>query len=159
MLRAATWPWRWATTQCSTHPSAGETIRPTCDVASREDPGYARLEVLVDRNATVGDEPSLLRQRGFRPHADSDDDKISREDITTAQRDVALVDCRRNGAEMEGHAMLLVNVPNEISDFCAHDALQWTSLRGDDVDLDTPCAERGGDLKTDEARADHNRLS
>ena len=36
-------------------PSTGEPIWPACNVARREDAGYACLKILVDRNAAVGE--------------------------------------------------------------------------------------------------------
>ena len=77
MLAAAVWPWRSATTQCSTRMAlAGMRVGPARDVAGGVDAGRARLQKGIDDHAAVDREARLLGQRQARPHADADDDEI-----------------------------------------------------------------------------------
>ena len=46
------------------------------NVSGREDPGFARLEVLVDENAPFHGEPGISRERVVRAHANPRDDHI-----------------------------------------------------------------------------------
>ena len=94
MFRAAAWPCRSATTQCSTRIRvAGVRIGPARDVAGREDAGRAGLEVLVHGDAAVDRQPRPFGQRDRRPHADAEHEKVGcRACVPSLERDHASLD-------------------------------------------------------------------
>ena len=60
---------------------------------------------------------------------------------------------------MEDDAVLLVQRADEIAQLRPQNALQRPLVRRDHVDFDSARAKRGGDLKPDEAGAQHDRSS
>jgi hypothetical protein len=59
--------------------------------------------------------------------------------------------------EVKGNTVFFMNGLYASRDFSAHYALEWMLFRCDHVDSDTARAERCGNFKPDEARADHDR--
>src|ERR1700732_735958 len=135
---------------------AGEPVRPARDVADRENPGGARLKIFVDRDAAVDGKSCVFRQRGRRPHADADDNKIGFEVFAIFQRDGSRRDRCGGRAEMELYAMLLVKLAKEIAGIRSKNPLHRDRLGRHDIDLDSARAKRCRNFETDEARADHN---
>ena len=70
-----------------------------------------------------------------------------------------LVDRDRGPAEMEGDAMLFVDRADERSELGAKHARHRDRIGTDDMNVDIAGAQRRGDFKTDEARADDHRLA
>jgi hypothetical protein len=58
----------------NSHARAG--IGPAGGIASSEDSGHAGFEVLVDFDATIDGEPSLLGQNQRRPHAQTENKEV-----------------------------------------------------------------------------------
>ena len=116
MLRAAVWPWRSATTKCSTRiasPLCGSGQRamsPAANTCWR-----AGLEELVDQHSAVDGEPGLFGERRRRTDADSDDDEVGVDALAIVQRHCMLVDRDCGPAEMERHAMQFVDRADERS--------------------------------------------
>ena len=157
MLRAAVWPWRSATTQCSTRiRSPVEQIRPAGDVAGGEDAGHARLEIFVYRDAAVDRESRTFRQRRSPAARRTDHDEIGPKRFSILQRDTMLVDDAHGRSEMERHAVVFVQLADELPHVGAQYPFHRTGFPADDVHVDIASTQRCRDLETDEARADHH---
>src|SRR6185437_15342797 len=115
---------------------AGEAIGPARDVAGGEDPGRARFEEAIDRDAAVGLEPGRLGEPDTRPHADAGDDEIGLENASVAQRHSLALDAARGVAQVEDDAVLLVNRLHEAAEIRTQDFLHRPLFRRDDMDLD-----------------------
>ena len=126
------------------------------DVAGREDPRRAGFEKLVDRDAAIDLQAGPLGKVDARPHADADDDEISRELCAAFERDLIAFDCRGRVIEVKHDAMVLVQSANEVAEFRTEHALKRPALRRHHMDLDLARPQRGRDLEADEARADHH---
>ena len=59
---------------------------------------------------------------------------------------------------MENHAVFLVDLANKITVFPPKDALQRAAFWRHDMHLDFPRSQRGGNLETNEARTQHDRM-
>ena len=160
MLRAAVWPWRSATTKCSTRiasPLCGSGQRAMSPAANTC--RSAGLEELVDQHSAVDGEAGLFGQRDRRTDADSDDDEVGVDAFAIVERYAMLVDRDRGPAEMERDAMLFVDRADERSELGAKHARHRDRIGTDDMDLDVVGAQRRSDFETDEARADDHRLA
>src|SRR5665213_630099 len=138
-------------------PLTGKSVRPACDVASREDASDAGLEIFIDDNAAINLEPRLFRQRDRRPHADPDDDEVGLKAFSAFQRHALVVYRRRCRAEVERHAVALMEIAQEIPDLWSQYFLHQDRLGPDYMDFDIPGTKRCRALETNEAGADHNR--
>ena len=138
MLRAAVWPWRSATTQCSTRMCfAGMRIGPARDVAGGKDAGDAGFEIGIDGDAAIDRKAGLLGQRQPRPHADADHDQIGLERAAALERRALAVDRGDGVAEMEDDAVLLMQRADEVAHRGSEHALHRPLFRRDDMDLDS----------------------
>ena len=117
MLRAATWPWRSATTQCSTRILLpGQPIRPAGDVPGGVNARRAGLQELVHHHAAIDGKPGLLRERHRRTHADADDDQIGIEPFAGRERHETFRDRSHGRAEMEDDPMRLVDRAHHVAE-------------------------------------------
>ncbi len=123
------------------NPIAGMRIGPARDVARREHPWRAGLQVLVHCQALVRREARLLGPRDRRPHADARDDEIGFDGLPVAQRHLASVDTIDLCAQMEHHAVALVQRPDELAHLRAHDALERLAFGRNDVHVDPARAQ------------------
>src|ERR1035437_5370665 len=135
---------------------ARQGVGPARDVAGREDALYARLEVLVHRDAPIDGEGCVFCLRGRRAHTDAGHDEVRRQPCSVLQRDAAIVDRRRGGADMERHAVPLVQGTDEAADLLAEDLQHRNRFRRDHVDGDIARAQRCRHFEPDETRADHD---
>jgi hypothetical protein len=83
-------------------------IGPTRDVAGREDPGHARLEILIHGHAAIDGEAGAFRKRETRTNSDTRHHEIRREARTVVERDRIGVDSRRPSAQVEHDTLRLV---------------------------------------------------
>ena len=114
MLRAAVWPWRSATTQCSTRIRCRYAVGPAGDVAGGEMPARWSRGI-VDDDATIHGQARLLGERHRRPDADAGDDQIGVDALTVGKRRRRLrinVTVAQDGM----HPMLFVDRTHHIAD-------------------------------------------
>ena len=132
MLRAAVWPWRSATTQCSTRMAvAAVRIGPARDIAGREDARHAGFEVrhspTMPRSTAS---PACSARAIARAHADAGHDEIRFEPAATRQASPAPHRCRSPSCpEVEDDAVLLVQRTHEIAHLRPEDALHAAAPR------------------------------
>jgi hypothetical protein len=117
----------------------------------------ATSQVLAHQDPLVDGEAGLLGEDRRRPHADAQDDEVCFDPRPPAEDRGVAVHASHGLAEVEDHPLGLVEAADEPADVHAEDALQGLGFRGHDVHGEAPLAQRGGDLETDEARADHQR--
>ena len=127
-------------------------VWPACDIASGEDAGRTRLQVLVHCDSAVQGEASLFGERCRRPDTDAHDEKIGVECGTSAQLHRPAIDGRHGLTEVKDDTLLLMQSSHEPAYFRAHDALEGRALRRDDVDRNAARAQRRSNLEADEAR-------
>ena len=157
MLRAAVWPWRSATTQCSTRMfSFGMRIGPARDIAGGVDAGNAGFEIRVHGDAAIERKAGLFGQRQPRPHADADDHHIGLQHAAALERRALAVDPGHGIAEMEDDAVLLMQRAHEVAHLGPEHALHRPLLRRHDMNLEFARAQCGRGLEPDETRADHD---
>ena len=158
MLRAAVWPWR-----CGHDPMLDPDILfrlrigPARDVAGGKDAGRAGFEIRIDGDATIDRQSRLFGQSEARPHADADHDQIGLQRAAALQRGALALDRGDGVAEMEDHAVLLMQRAHEVAHLRAEDTLHRPLLGRHDMNLDVAGAQRRRGLQPDEARADHDR--
>ena len=136
---------------------AGVRIGPARDVARREDIRRAGLQSGVDCHAAVDREARSFRERDARAHADTDDHEIGIEHAAALQLHLLCGDALRGVFQMEDHAMLLVQLADEVAHLRPEHAFERTLLGRDHMHLELARAQRGRDFEADEARADHHR--
>ena len=117
----------------------------------------AGLEVLIDDDTAIDREPRLFRQRDCWPYADPHDDEIGLKAFSGFQRHVLLVYRRCRRAEPECHAMILMELAQELPDFRSQHFLHQDRLGPHHVNFDVPGTKRRRYLQTNEAGADHDR--
>ena len=133
-------------------------VGPSRDIAGGEYTRRARLEELVHQNAAVHREPGLFRDCDCRPDADAHHNEVAVDGGAPAERHGAPIDPRHRLAQVERDAVFLVKRSDEPAHFDAHDLLEWGILRRDDIDGDVAGAQRGRDLQSDKARANHDHV-
>ena len=119
--------------------------------------GMLVCKVLIDDDAAIDREPRLFRQRDCRPHADPDDDEVGLKAFSAFQRHALLIYCGRGRAEMERHAMILMELAEEIPDVRSQHFLHQDRLGPDHVDFDISRTKRCRDFQANEAGADYDR--
>jgi hypothetical protein len=87
----------------------------------------------------------LVRQRHREPNSDSDDDQIGWQGSPIVHHHRVLPDHSESVLEVE-HDTVLVQRPDEVPQFRAHDALERTGLRRHDANLKPSRAQRRSDL-------------
>src|SRR4029453_4580453 len=120
----------------------------------RQDSPPGSFQKLVDDDAPVHRQASRLCQGHCGTHADTYHDKVRVQFPAATQGDGLAIDGCNRLAQMEAHALRLVQRLNEAADFEAHDVLEPDLARSHDVDFDLHVPKRRGDLESDEARAD-----
>ena len=159
MLRAATWPWRSATTQCSTRMRV-----PVCGSGQRAMSPAAKMSgALVCRNAFTATPRSIVRpacsaSAMARPHADAHGDEVGSQPLPGGERHAAGIDRGGGRAEVKDHAVLFVDGADHVAERRPHDAFQRPRLGRDDVHRQAAGPQRGGHFQADEAGADHDAL-
>jgi hypothetical protein len=128
-------------------------VRPTRNVARREDARHARLEVLVHENAAFNPNPRPFRECDPGPYPDARYNEIRVDAAASSEEDVVSFDPRRRLSQMELDPMLLMKRLDEASEVRPEDLLHREGVGSDRVHLDIASPERGGYLQTDEAGA------
>src|SRR6516162_6924398 len=136
---------------------AGMRIGPARNVAGGKDSRRTGFKVFVHRDAAIDLETGALGQLDARPHPNADDDEVGRQRRAAFELDVLAIDRRRRLLEMEDDAVLLVNRAYEIAKFAPEHAFQRPALWRHDMNLVLARPQRGGNLKPDEACAEHDR--
>ena len=132
-------------------------IGPARDIADRVDSGDAGFEKFVHGHAAVDLEAGLFRQSKARPHADADDHDIGFQHAAALERRAPAVDRGDGVAEMKDDAVLLVQRADEVAHVGSEHAFHRPLFRRDDMHLDVTRAQCRRRLKSDKARADHDR--
>jgi hypothetical protein len=101
------------------------SVGPSGDVAGGKDTRHAHGQ------------SGLFRDRQRRPDADADDKEVAVERDAAAERHRPPVNPSHGLAEVECHAVRLVQRADEASHLGAHDPFEWGALRRDDIDGDT----------------------
>jgi hypothetical protein len=127
------------------------------DVSRREDPRFARLEVLVDENAPFHGESGVGGKSVVRAYADPGNDDVRANVLAIVQRHGSSIDPACRAPEVKGHLVRFVQFTNEVAELWTHDPLQRAVLRRDDVHLQATHAKRGRDLEANEAGAEDYR--
>ena len=135
----------------------GQPVGPARDVAGSEDAWNAALEVLIDDDTAIDREPRLFRQRDCWPHADPDDDEVGLKAFSAFQHHALLVYRGRCRAEVECHAMILMELAQEIADLRPQHFLHQDRLGPNHVDFDVPGTKRRRYFQANEAGADYDR--
>ena len=131
-------------------------IGPARDIAGGVDPGNAGFEIGVDGDAAIERKAGLLGQRQPRPHADADHDQIGLQHAAAFERRALAVDRGDGIAEMEDHAVLLMQRADEVAHRGAEHALHRPLLQSHHMDLDLARPQRGRGFQPDKTRADHD---
>ena len=159
MLRAAVCPWRSATTQCSTRmrsPVSRSGQRAMSPAAKMPGMLLSRYSSTMTPRSIAS--PACSANESDGPHADPDDDEVGLEAVLRSlDVDALLVYRGGRRAEVERHAMVLMELAQELSDLRSQNFLHQNRLGPDHVDFDIPGTKRRCDLKADEARADYDR--
>ena len=134
----------------------GVEIGKTGDVAHRVDAGGLGPKPPIDKDSVVDLQAGRLGQRRARPHPGSRDDKIGVEGFAGIQGQASAVIGGRFSAEVEHHAVLLVEGLHPPAERLSHDLLQRNRFRRDDRHLESAMPKRRGHFQTDEACADHH---
>jgi hypothetical protein len=96
-----------------------------------------RAKERIDDDALVGDlETRTFRETDRRAHPDAEDHEVGGEPRAVREHDAVALDGTRCAAEVEDHAVLLVELLEERAPRWSEDALQRTSLRRDHVHLE-----------------------
>ena len=142
MLRAATCPWRSATTQCSTRIRSPErSIRPAGHVARGKDSRHACFEILVHGDTAVQRQACLFGKSGHRTDSDTKYDEVGVQRRAVAQRRGLAVDPGDRLTEVEHDTVCFVQRLNEASDLLPHDTFERHALRRDHIHSDAPRSE------------------
>ena len=158
MLRAAVCPWRSATTQCSTRmrsPVSRSGQRAMSPAAKMPGTLVSRYSSTVTPRSMARPACSASPMIGRTPMPTTT--RSARRVSPCLQADALLVDGSGGGAEMERHAVLLVEFADELPDVRAQDLLHGNGFRRDHMHVDIARAQRCRHLEADEARADHHR--
>src|SRR4029079_3540473 len=132
------------------------TTRPSRNVACSEYALRTRLEMFVDSNAPIDSQACVLGEFETRPDTYAHNYKVSFDRLAIFKMH-DFVDCFGFGLEMKYHSVLFMQGGNECGDVGREDALHWPLVGCNDTNFELTGAERGSDLKPNEARADHNR--
>src|SRR6185437_1136192 len=125
-----------------TNPLTGQSVGPARDVAGGEDAWNAALEVLIDDDTAIDREPGLFRQRECWPHADPDDDEVGLKAFSAFQHHALLVYRGRCRGEVECHAMILMELAQEIADLRPQHFFHQDRLGPNYVNFDVPGTKR-----------------
>ena len=90
-------------------------------------------------------------------HADPDDDEIGLKTFSAFQRHALLVYRGGRRAQMECHAMILMELAQEIPDLRSQHFLHQDRLGPDHVDFNIPGTKRCRHFQANAAGADHDR--
>ena len=120
----------------------------------------ARLEVLVDEDATVHGQSGSFGQGHGRSHAGADDHQIGLDDVASRQGHAARVDggyASAPGGRRRRAPSCFARM--DVAQLGAQHAPQWVCVGGDDMRLDAARAQRCGDLEADEASSQGHRAA
>src|SRR5262245_16378064 len=101
-------------------------IRKARDVTGSEDAFDVRLEIGVADDSATDRHARAFGRPGRRAHAGTHHDQPGIEPRAVVERDLTLIDRLRFAAQVELHAVLLVDAAHEISELCAEHAFEWT---------------------------------
>src|SRR6185312_1751498 len=138
---------------------AAHRVSPLRNVTRGVHARRARLEELVDDDATIHRQSRLTRERNIRTHTDPGDYKIRLQSLATREQHVITTDRRQCIAQMECRTVVLVDPLNDATQLSAKNAFERAMFRCNDVNMETARAQRGGDFETDEAGANHNGVT
>src|SRR5438105_166425 len=133
----------------------GIRIGPTGDIAGAENPANVRLEKLINRETVVDRKASFLSEFKVRSDADAGDNEVCVQARTVIEYDALLVNALDRLPEVELDALLLVHAFYERTDISSHHPLERDVFQSNDADLEAARHQRGGDLESNEAGADH----
>jgi len=124
------------------------------DVAGRVNAGRARAQPVVDHHAAIDRQPGRLRQLGGRLDTHTQHDQVGGEAVAVGQHHAVGLDPRRGGAEVESHAVLLVDRPEQPAQLGPQRLREGDRLGGHDLDRQVARPQRGRHLHPDEAGPD-----
>src|SRR6185312_12785181 len=133
-------------------------IRPAGDVTGGKNSGDAGFEIFVDHDTTIHFQPGLLSECERWPHSHTQHDEIRVQGDAAGEDRLATFDASHGVLEMEDHTMSFVQTPDELTELRTEHALERHLIASDDVDRNTPLAQRGGDFQGDETGADDDHL-
>src|SRR5579859_7331004 len=135
----------------------GTRIGPSSNVASRVNARLACFQILVDENASIDRQPSLICEYQQGPNPGSDDYEIRIQCCPIAEghvRTTNVIDCP---AHVKNDTVRLVEFAKERSDLNAKNPLQRLLFRRYNMNLDLPSAQRGRYFESDKAGPYHHR--
>ena len=106
MFAAATWPWRSATTQCSTRrlsPVWGSGQRAMSPAAKMS--GIASLQARIDQNAAIQHQTSRLRELKARLDADAHNHNVRVDPLSPLQDDLLVFNPSDPRTEVKAHPL------------------------------------------------------
>src|SRR6516162_3615609 len=134
-------------------------IGPASNVAGGKNTRGIGFEIFVHCNATVDCQTGLFGKSEGGSHAHTKHNEIGVQGFPAAQFHNTATDLAHRLAEVEGNAVRLMDFPDKSSQFRTHGSFERLALWCRDMDTDTACTQRSGDLKPDKARTDDNGAS
>src|SRR5262245_61967447 len=133
------------------------TIGPARNITDIVDAGNAGFEMSVHSNAAVELKSGLLGQCQSGTDANPNDDQVRLQRDAALQHGTFAIDRDQGLAEMEYHAVFLMEATHEIAHVRAEDTLHWACFRRHDMNLDTTVTQGSRGLEPNEACTDDDR--
>src|SRR6476660_730377 len=131
-------------------------IRPACDVAGREDPGRARLEIGIDDDTAINGKPAPFGECGPRAHADAGDNEIGIKRTTALKLNLLALNGACGFFEVKDHTVLLMERADKVTHLRTENALHRSFIRSHHMNFNFTSAQGRSDFESDKTRTHHN---